>query len=281
MLAFAASNVASLDDMSMKPEDLTPNREDDNSKSVTARALCVLEAVAESPRPLTLSELTEVLSLPKATVLRIVRMLEAEDCLQRSLGGRRFVPGPRLARLAVNVSLRSVQRGPCHAILSALVEETGETCNVTMLDGNNLVYVDRVESGWPLQVRLQPGSRVPLHCTASGKLFLSLLPAEKRRQLLYAAPLKRYTGNTLTDPEVLEEHLHLIRETKVGTDNEEFMEGLVAVAVPVIDGNKRMCATIAVHGPVGRISLGRAMQHVPALRRAADALAEAYLDAGH
>lgn len=244
--------------------------------SVVLRALATLQAVAEAENPLSLAELTQRLGLPKPTVLRLARVLEREGYLHRDLAGKRFVAGPRLARLAVNTSLHSARRGPCRAILTALVDEVAETCNVTMLDGNELVYVDRVESAWPLQVRLQPGSRVPLHCTASGKLFLSQLPLEKRRRLLYAAPLKRYTANTVTDPKLLEEHLNVIRQTKVGTDNEEFMAGLVAVAVPVRDKKGRMCATVAVHGPVGRINLERAVQQVPALRKAADALSDAY-----
>ncbi len=104
-----------------------------------------------------------------------------------------------------------------------------------MLDGAQLIYLDRVESDWPLQIRLNIGSRVPLHCTASGKLFLSLAPASLLKALFQSHPLRKHTPRTIVDIAALETELDKIRETKIGTDNEEFIEGMTAAAVPVMD----------------------------------------------
>ena len=167
----------------------------------------------------------------------------------------------------------SANRAERHAVLRGLVEEIGETCNFTILDGDEIVYLDRVEAHWPLRLMLAPGSHVPLHCTASGKLFLALMPAPRRRRLLAAAPLKRLTRNTITDKDRLLHELERIRAEKIGTDNEEFLAGLTAVAVPVPDARQRILATVAVHAPTSRMSIAKARTHVPALRRAAAKLA--------
>ncbi|KAG0760697.1 hypothetical protein G6F22_019061 [Rhizopus arrhizus] len=117
--------------------------------------------------------------------------------LLREPAGKSYVSGPRLSALARETLLNSPLRGERHRILDSLVDEIGETCNCTMLDGDEVIYLDRVETAWPLRVNLQTGSRVPLHCSASGKLFLAHMRREPRARLLAAAPLPRYTPNTL------------------------------------------------------------------------------------
>jgi DNA-binding IclR family transcriptional regulator len=246
--------------------------DDRRRASATGRALAVLECAARADRPVTLADLCEALALPKATAHRIAQTLEAEGMLLREPGSKRFSVGHRLATLAIDVLANSAHRGTRRAILQRLVDDIGETCNFTMFDGASVVYIDRVEAHWPLRMHLQPGSRVPLHCTASGKLFLSCLRASARRRLLRALPLERHTPNTITDPVRLEAALDKIRAHKVGTDNEEFLAGLVAVAVPVQDARGRVCAALAVHGPTARLSFERALACVPQLRAAAASL---------
>lgn len=244
-----------------------------SGNSAVSRALAVIERVAQAERPPTLAELGEALALPKATVHRIALTLEQQGMLLREPGGKRFSIGHRFASLAVDTLRNSPRRGMRRAIMQRLVDEIGETCNFTMLDGNHVVYIDRVEAHWPLRLHLQPGSRVPLHCTASGKLFLSHLRATARQRLLSALKLERHTANTITDRRKLERALDKIRTQKVGTDNEEFLDGLVAVAVPVTDARNRICAALAVHGPTARLSFEQALGHLPKLRAAAAELA--------
>ena len=149
----------------------------------TVKAVAILEAMATARRPLGVSELGALLGLPKPTAHRIVRMLETEGLLQREPGSRRFVPGARIVQLGLGIVAASMLRGPRHAILEALSQKIGETCNFGVMTGSHVIYLDRVESAWPFGLRFEPGSRVPLHCTSMGKLFLSQLP-EKKRALL-------------------------------------------------------------------------------------------------
>jgi DNA-binding IclR family transcriptional regulator len=136
-----------------------------------------------------------------------------------------------------------------------------------------VLYLDRVETSSPVRVHLAAGSRVPLHCTASGKLFLSQLSDSQAATLLGPGPYRRFTENTITDPEELQKALRRIRSEGMGTDVGEFLEGSVAVSVPVTDAQGRVCATVAVHGPAPRVTLRSAIEFLPALRRAAMAMA--------
>ena len=140
------------------------------------RAFALLEHVVAADAPISLNDATAAAGLPKPTVYRMLATLEEAGLVAREPDGRRVGAGPRLTRLALDVLRNGVTRGPRRAILQQLVGEIAETCNLTMIDGGEVVYLDRVESAWPLRMTLQPGSRVPLHCTASGKLLLALLP---------------------------------------------------------------------------------------------------------
>ena len=115
---------------------------------------------------------------------------------------------------------------------------------------------------------------MPLHCTASGKLFLSLIPRALSRRLIESAPLKRFTPNTIVDPAVLQVELRRIRKERISRDNQELSTGLIAIAVPVTGKRSRICGTVSVNAPATRMTLVEAEAHVPALRRAAQAIAE-------
>ena len=167
-----------------------------------------------------------------------------------------------------------MSRAPRHAILESLSQQIGETCNFGVMAGSHVVYLDRVESAWPFGLRFERGSHVPLHCTASGKLLLALLPKASRDRLVAQLGLPRYTPNTITDPRRLAGELARIRASRYSTDNEEFHAGLVCVAVPVV-GKKRACAALAVHAPASRMPLERATSYLPVLRKAAAAMADA------
>ena len=252
-------------------------RKEDNVPA-TLRAVSVLEALVAADRPASLADLTDGARLPKPTLYRMLGMLESAGLVAREPGSRRYAPGPRLAALGRNVMLNGSLRAERHAILARLVEEIGETCNFTMLDGPEVVYLDRVEAAWPLRMNLSSGSHVPLHCTASGKLLLALLPKAARARLLGHLALTRHTETTITDGKRLAAELARIRARRYATDNEEYHAGLVCVAVPVSDSRKRACAAIAVHAPVPRMPLARALDHLPGLRRAAEAMAATFME---
>ncbi|MSP80992.1 MAG: IclR family transcriptional regulator [Rhodospirillales bacterium] len=258
----------------------TPPGAGDDAKEIagaTAKALGILEAVADHRRPISISEVSALLNFPKPTGHRIATALEDMGFLKRDPANRRLIEGDRLIGLAFEVLAAAAGRGPRHGILEKLAETTGETCNIGVVVGNQIAYIDRVESQWPLGLRFGPGSRVPMHCTAIGKLFLSQLPARDQKNFLNTNPLVRYTENTITDPEGLVRELSRIRKAGVATDNQEFMSGVVCVAVPVmLPGKKRMCAGIAMSAPQARLTLEKALRFVPVLRESSAKMARTF-----
>ena len=235
----------------------------------TVKAVAILEAMATAKRPLAVSEIGVLLGLPKPTAHRIVRMLENEGLVQREPGSRRLVPGGRLVRLGLELVTASMQRAPRRAILEALSQQVGETCNFGVIAGSHVLYIDRVEAAWPFGLRFEPGSRVPLHCTSMGKLFLSLFSPRKRALLLQSIELHRYTDNTITDAARLEEEVQKIKRLGASIDNQEFLAGVVCVAVPVHCRTGQPVAAIAVSAPVARMTVEKAVQYVPLMKAAA------------
>lgn len=245
--------------------------------SAALRAFRILEVIAESARPLPLADIVDKLDLPKQTVHRILKQMQDSWLITRSPGSRNYSCSSRVNRFAVNVMLNSGVAAVRHAILRDLVEQIGETCNLTMLSGTDIVYIDRVETQWALRVHLQAGSTVPLHCTATGKLLLSLLPKAQRERLLKTLPLTAISPQSITDRATLRKELEQTRRRKVGINNQENLQGIIAVAVPIMLDRNRACAAVAVQAPVARMSLEQLMGYVPVMNEAAHRLAETFL----
>ena len=246
------------------------------SSSTILRGYQILEKIVLAKRPVSASELIIDLALPKPTVHRILQQLQEERLVQREPVSKQYLPGQRAREFASGVISNSVLGAPRHAILKRLSEEIGETCNCTMLDGSRTVYFDRVETNWPFRIQLPIGTHLPLHCTASGKLFLAFMDARQRKRLITAAPLQRYTARTITDTNQLTKELKRIKAEEIGVDNEEFMDSMAAIAVPVFNNANEICFTVAVHAPISRLPLAALREYAPSLKKAAKAMAETY-----
>jgi IclR family acetate operon transcriptional repressor len=245
-----------------------------NTGVAAQRAIEIVEAIARAGRAVSGKEIMEWMSLPKPTVYRICALLEEMGMIQRDSETKRFAVGPRLCALGLEAMSGSPSRGPIRAVLQSLSADIGETCTFTILDGNEAVCVDRVESDEPLRLHLQAGSRIPLHCTASGKLFLAMMPRALATKLMKSIPLKSFTSRTIVDPVILEQELRQIRKEKMCWDDEGYCAELVAIAVPVMSPRGRIGGTVSVNAPASRMTLVDAKGHVPALRRAALAIAD-------
>jgi len=248
----------------------------DTAESAALRAFTVLEHIAAAQKAPTLEDLTRAIGMPKPTVFRILRILADGGLVQRELHEKRYVVGSRAAAFALDVQMQSPQRHERRAILTRLVEAIGETCNLTMLDGHEVLYLERVETSANVRLHMKAGSRVPLHCTASGKLLLAALPTSRARALLGDGPLQRYTPRTIVDRAALERELQAIRANGVGTDVGEYLADSVCLAVPVKDAQGRTCAAVAVHGPAPRMTLRKGYGFVAAMQDAAKAIADTF-----
>lgn len=238
------------------------------------RLLVLLEEVAKAGVPVTPSALKDSLNLPKPTLHRLFHTAEEAGFLQRDIDGRSYGPGPRLRRLSVNTLSSQRMRMVRLTILRRVAEEIGETCNIATPDRDGMIYLDRVETHWPLRIQLPIGSQVPFHCTASGKMYLSSLRTSYLERFLNNLPLDGYVSGTITDRDALKTELEITRKRGFSTDAEEFMEGMTAVAVPIRDAQNRLVATLSVNAPIQRIGLDELIAKIGTLYAAAEKLAD-------
>ena len=166
----------------------------------TARSFAILEHVAGARTPVDVLDIIASLKLPKATAYRLVDWFVTQGYLSREPGRRRLIVGPKFTNLAFGALSSSMRHDTPHVVLQRLVHTLNETCNIGTLLNGEVVYLDRVEAEhWPLRLHYTIGSRVPLHCSAIGKLFLALAASPRRRRLLQSLDLRRFTDTTITD----------------------------------------------------------------------------------
>lgn len=253
-------------------EDLANQR-----NSALDKALAVLEALTEQRQGVGLPDLAVRLNLARQTVHRILGQLEAAGLVTRDPLRERYSVGPRLSRLSL-ASLQSLnQTAPIRLTLQELVDDIGETCNVGVLEDLDYVYLHRIECHWPLRLHLEAGSRLGAHMVSGGKLLLAQLDPASCHRLLRAQKLEPATKKTLIRPADLEADLARIRARGYALNDEEFLNGIIGVAVPIRDASGRALAALAMHGPVARLTLKACEAQVPRLARTAERLAKVWL----
>lgn len=250
-----------------------------NTIPTNLRLLLIIEHMASVGVPVTPTEVNATLGLPKPTIHRLFNTLEEEGFLQRDLDGRSYSPGRRLRIMAGGVLSSLRIRTARLAILNQLSRVIGETCNIALPDRDAMIYLERVETEWPLRIQLPIGTRVPFFCTASGKMYLSSLTDAHIRSYVGATLLEARTPNTITDADVLYKELQTIRAQGYSLDREEFMQEMVALAVPILDPNQRTVATLSFHAPTHRFDIDKALNFLQPMRDAAAALGQLVSDA--
>jgi DNA-binding IclR family transcriptional regulator len=219
------------------------------------RAVTILEAIAESPEELGVTELGRRLGVHKATASRLLSTLAERDLVERNPATDRYRLGFGLIRLAVVAGGRLDLVREARPVLERLAEDTGETVNLAALEADEVVHLDQISAPRPIVTVNWVGRRTPLHGTSNGKVLLAYLPDAERRRLL-ARPLERLTARTIVDRRALESELAEVRVRGYAWTKEELEVGLNAVAAPVRDGTGRVIAAVSVSGPAYRLRAG-------------------------
>jgi IclR family acetate operon transcriptional repressor len=225
------------------------------------RALSILDVLRLSDGALTLADVAGRSGLPKSTTHRLLATLERRGLVARDAIG----PTYRLATKTYEPvgAGRGVRR-----VLEGLAEASGETANLGALIGNEVLYVDRADSPHALRWQLGVGSRVPAYCSAMGKAILaSIPPAELGPRL--PRRLARRTARTITNRRALLEDLSLTRSRGFALDDEEFMDGVRCVAVPVGRRPNGVDHAVSLAGPAFRLTRELPESLVPAMHEAA------------
>ena len=235
--------------MSVRKEQKTP------IKSLV-KALEILKLYRPGKNEWSVGEMVEELGYHKSSVQRVVTTLESHGFLERPQPTRsRFILGPMTLMLG-NVASESVDlRSVARPHLQRLVDDTGETGHLCVVDQAQCYYLDKIDSSKAVRIATYVGQRLPLHCSAVGKTLLSGMSPEEVDRVIAESGLPRFTATTITEKDRLVEELDAIRERGWAYDNEEYEMGLRCVAAPVIGSNRRVVAAISVAGPVQRLSM--------------------------
>lgn len=221
--------------------------------SMAKKVLVILDTIAQSEFPLTLEAISTSNGIPKPTTFRLLNILVSQGFIERDPNGRRFQPSAKMRLIGINVLSVDSIRSQRVAVMRRLVEEIGETCNFNILDGNKVLYLDRIETSAPIRLHIDVGMRVPLHCTASGKLLLSVMTDLQVKRSLGKEPFERYTNTTITNYSSLFPELEAIRQNGYALEESAFLEGFIGIAVPVTNSKNKTFATITAHGPAPRM----------------------------
>ncbi len=226
------------------------------------RAVNLIRRAAE--HPLTLTEAAEVLGVHKSTALRILRTLE-EARFVRKTGAGTYVFGSGLIELS-ELALSSMDvRQFAAPHLRQLQRQTGHTVHLAQLTGNEIIYIDKVDSPAFDAVKLPSriGRAVSLYASAVGKVILAYLPKEERDRLLANVVFERFTETTFADRESLEAELERIAERGWATDNGEHDAYVMCVAAPIRDSRGQVVAAVSITAIEVIATLDQLVEQVP------------------
>ncbi|MBB0246682.1 IclR family transcriptional regulator [Streptomyces alkaliphilus] len=228
------------------------------------RAFVLLEHMADAGGEIGLSELANDSGLPLPTIHRLMRTLVASGYV-RQQSNRRYALGPRLIRLGEAAARPLTTWARPH--LARLVDVTGETANMALLDGDEVVYVAQVPSRHSMRMITEVGKRVPPHTAAVGKALLSQRPDAEVRSMLVRTGMPALTERTVTSPDAFLAELATVRADGWAVDDNEQEIGVRCLAVSVPDSPTP--AAISVSGPAGRLTEDSTDKIVPLLREVA------------
>jgi IclR family transcriptional regulator, acetate operon repressor len=256
---------------------IVPDEAERSHEGPLDRAIAILTFVAEQKKAVSAAEIAAALSLPLPTAHRLIGNLEQRGLIQKALGTKRYVVGNKLVTLsakAIGSAFRTARR---HAVLSAVADQIGEQCEIGVVRDNEVVYVDSVRSKQPQVLKFDPGHAAPLHCTSTGKIYMSRLPLKARARLVRSLNLVRFTPTTITRPDDLMTLLEETRRRGWAKTNEEFVQGVVGCAVPINSPAGDLIACLGVSVPAARVRFEDLDALIGPLQNAAALLSETIL----
>ncbi|KGM27318.1 transcriptional regulator IclR [Photorhabdus luminescens] len=243
-----------------------------------SRGLTLLEYISESPGGIALTDLAQQAGLPNSTTHRLLTTLQQHGFVRQIgdlglwvIGSHTFIVGSSFLQSRNLLAL-------IHPILRRLMEDSGETVNLAILDHSEYeaVIVDQVQCNALMRMSAPIGGKLPMHASGAGKAFLSTLSDNQLVQLLHKKGLHSYTQHTKTTPSSLKENLEQARKQGYSFDDEEHALGLRCIAACIYDEHHQAFAAISISGPVSRITDDRITELGALVIRAAKEISKEY-----
>lgn len=244
----------------------------DATLSTVRNAARLLKAFLTREESLGVSELARRLGLGKSNIHRLLATLVEEGLVEQDprTGGYRL--GIVMFELGEAVKVHLDLHAAAGPVLAHLREQTGESSQVGVLDGIEVVYVDRLESAYSLRLFTETGRRVPAHATSSGKVLLAHLPEPEREKVLMSAPLPRFTAHTIVDPDELRAELATVVARGWADSVNEREIGVASIGAPIRDVHGVVIAAVSIGAPVARFNAASRRRLTGALVEAGEAV---------
>lgn len=240
--------------------------------SSVGTAIALLKCFSADEQELGVSELSRKLGVAKSTVHRLARTLIADGMLEQNAENEKYRLGIALFGLGALVRRRMNLSSEARQDLFALRNATGETVQLAILDGSEIMFVYNLESTQAIRVNSDIGVRKPAFCTASGRAILAFQPDEAVAAALRHGPLERRTPKTETEPSRILKALAEVRQRGFAIEDEESEAGMRALAAPVRAAGGAVVGSVAVAGPVQRLSKETLQRFAPEVTRTAEAI---------
>ncbi len=237
------------------------------------RTLDLLEALANAQGEISITHLAARTGLHVSTVHRLLATLVHRGYVRQNRETARYYLGSKLALLGEGAPRYTELRLQAQPALQSLTDIVNETSNLVVLEDTAAVYIDQVQCKQVVRLFTAIGNRVPLQCTAAGKVLLAWLLPDTRDRVVDRLEFRTYTPRTLASRSAVLATLENVRRGGYALDEEEYQLGVRCVAVPVVDGDGTAVAAISVSAPANRLNRARALEILPALRRAATTVA--------
>ncbi len=222
------------------------------------RVFSLLERLVESPAPMRLTDVARELDLAPASAHSLLHRLAKLGYVECPQGERKYRVGHKLVRLAVRVVEHLEVEPIARPHLEALAKRTGEDIYLALPQPDGVVYVAKVEGSQSLRLNIRLGILRPLHSTAIGRLYLAMQPDEEIDRYLETADIEALTPATITDPAALRRSIELTRAAGYAVSEQQTVEGICAVSIPIFDGRERFAAGLTISAPASRFATHRA-----------------------
>jgi IclR family acetate operon transcriptional repressor len=248
-----------------------PNgRAGDGKNQSLTRALTLLERLSEASRGMNLTDLSQQLGIPAATVHRLLSTFEELGFVEQDAVQGRWFVGLKAFTVGNAFLNRRDYVARARPYMHALVDQCGETANLGVIDDGEVVFINQVESQEVMRMIVRLGSRSPVHASGVGKAILASMPEARVSKVLQRRGLARFTEHTIVDPAALRAELEQVRSLGYALDDEEQAVGLRCVAATIFDENEQALAAISLSGPKARIVDARLGELGLAIRQTAE-----------
>ncbi len=234
-----------------------------------AKAMKLLDILAETPAPLTLAELSTKTGWPKSTVHGLLSTMRESSVIAQDDEGR-YMLGIRLFEYGCTLSSSWTILETAKPYIQHISYHTGEAVFLSILDRGEIITLDRADNRTGLQTSAEMGCRLPIHCTSQGKLFLAYMSEQEQQNILRRTELREYTNHTITTLPTLYKEFEQIRQQGYAIENGEYKKGLRSVAAPIFDHDGKVRYAIGIIGMFRQIESEQFIRAISVVKETAD-----------